>query len=382
MKNEPYHNLLKKITDYLWGLIILDSSFKTGSYLTIVSIILLLISKIIGYPSRFRTYGLATDSILFLSPSYYLLLAIPLIGLCCGVMLGLFRKPSLSETASVIDTKLGLNNYLPTTLECISKQPPNQIEQLLADNMKKDGVDYLARFSFGYNWRAPSLFMILAGIMLVIWFVPVAHSGVLDTSGVKTNTFSSSEIPNLITISQGLSEIKQDTRNNQEVQELIRQIETLLNDLQNTKQDYSVILERINRFIREIPNDEKIPAQQSAQLQSLLQKLESLVCGKISNVNMKEDENNGFSRYQPARLDNRSGGPESQPVTPTGREPLKGTSPDVKVPSGATSIQAKYNNKIETVQPNIQPESHIESINKPYWPEEYNEIIKKYFSKE
>ena len=344
MKNKQYHNLLRKITDYLWGLIILDSSFKTGSYLIIVSIILLLISK--------------TTGILFLSQSYYLLLISPLIGLCCGVMLGLFRKPSLSETASVIDAKLGLNNYLPTTLECIAKQSPNQIEQSLADNIEKDGVNYLSRFSFAYNWRAPSLFMILAGIMLVIWFTPVAHSGVLDTSGVKTNTFPSPEIPNLITISQGLSEIKQDTRNNQDVQELIRQIETLLNDLQNTQQNYSVILERINSFIREIPNHKKIPAQESTQLQSLLQKLESLVNGKIAersndyNANVKGGKNNSFSRYQP----------ESQQIS--------------------KATQAGYNNKIEEVRPDIQPEPQQEPINNPYWPEKYNEIIKKYFEQQ
>ncbi|MFH1229917.1 MAG: hypothetical protein V1709_00325 [Planctomycetota bacterium] len=341
MKNEPYNNLLKKISGYLWSLIILDSSFKTGSYLIIVSIILLLISKI--------------TNILFLSQSYYWLLISPLIGLSLGLVIGLFRKPSVSETASVIDTKLGLDNYLSTTLECIAKQSPNQIEQSLADNIKKDGINHLSRFSFVYNWRAPSVFMILAGITLIIWFTPVAHSGVLNKLGVTTNTFSSPEIPNLINISQGLSEIKQNTATNQDVQELIRQIETLLNDIQNTQQNYSILLEKINRFIQEIPKHQEIPHQESARLQSLLQRLESLVNVRISNaynVNTKGGESNGFSRYQP----------ESQQVT--------------------KSPQAEYNNKIEEVQPDIQSEPHQEPINNPYWPEEYNEIIKKYFSKE
>ncbi|MFH0888376.1 MAG: hypothetical protein V1871_04130 [Planctomycetota bacterium] len=339
MKNEQYNNLLKKTTKYLWSLIIIDSSFKTGSYFIGVYIILLLISKITG--------------ILFLSQSYYRLLITLLVGLCCGMVIGLFRKPSVSETALIIDTKLGLNNYLPTSLECIAKQSPNQIEQSLADNIKKDGVNHLSKFSFAYNWRAPSLFMILTGIMLIIWFTPITHPGVSNT--FKPNTLSSLETPNLINISQGLSEIKQNTENSQDVQQLIRQIETLLNDIRNTQQNYSVILEKINTFIQDIPNYKEMPPQESAHLQSLLQKLESLVNGKMArdyNANVKGDENNSFSRYQP----------ESRQVT--------------------KSAQAEYNNEIKKIQPTIQPESHQEAINTPYWPEEYNEIIQKYFSKE
>lgn len=349
MKNEQYNNLLKKTTRYLWSLIIIDSAFKAGSYFIIVYIILLLVSKITG--------------ILFLSQSCYRLLITPLVGLCCGVIIGLLHKPSVSETALIIDTKLGLNNYLPTSLECVAKQSPNRIEQSLADNIKKDGINYLSKFSFAYNWSAPSLFMILTGIMLIIWFTPtrltigqVGHPGVLNT--LKTNTLYSPEISNLINISQGLSEIKQNTGNNQAMQELIRQIEILLNDIQNNQQNYSVILEKINSFIQEITNYKEIPPQESAHLQSLLQKLESLVNGKISNdynANVKGGENSSFSRYQL----------ESRQVT--------------------KSAQAGYNNKIDKVQPDIQPELHQEPINPESirdWPEEYNEIIKKYFSKE
>ncbi|MEK7310167.1 MAG: hypothetical protein AAB038_05060, partial [Planctomycetota bacterium] len=150
--NSQEFNFLVRIRRYLWRLVIIDNSFKSGSYLLAVSVVLLLAARVFG--------------ISFLAESYLLFLS-PLIGLVIGLMAGLFNKPSMADVALVADNKLGLNNYLSTAYECSSRPSPNPVEDALVNDMARQGGRLTAGFVFRYNWRYFYLFLILSGVMLI-----------------------------------------------------------------------------------------------------------------------------------------------------------------------------------------------------------------------
>jgi len=334
-------DFLVKIGRYLWRLVIIDNSFKAGSYLLAISVVLLLAARVFG--------------ISFLASSYLLLIS-PLIGLLAGVLIGLFNKPSMADVALVVDSKSGSNNYLSTAYECLLKPSPNPVEDALVKDMAEQGSRLADGFVFRYNWRYFYLFMILSGVMLIIWFTPAVQRP--PAADMNQATASSVFDSDIITISQGLSEIKQNQTSPGEVNEISRQVESLINDIRENPQDKTLVMETIDRFIRQL-SDTTAPSAESAKLQSLLAQLKLLVSGSITgsldnNANgiSKED---GFSVHQP------------QPRSAT---PQTGPAPE------------KYLDKKVEISTGVVVKSKEEAINNPYLPGEYKEIVKKYFSEE
>src|SRR3989339_1349362 len=226
-------DFLKRIGRYLWRLVIIDNAFRVGSYLLGVSVMLLLVARVFN--------------ISFLTESYLLLLS-PLIGLLVGLVAGLFNKPSMADISLVADNKLGLNNYLATAYECSSRPVSNQVEGALVSDMARQGGRLTEGFFFKNNRRYLYLFMVLAGVFMVIWFMPVVSSMPAD----KTQSPGSLSVREnrLITISQGLSEVKGKIQEDYLVQEFIRDIEILLADMRKNPQDKTVLVERINKFLQ------------------------------------------------------------------------------------------------------------------------------------
>jgi len=330
---------LRRINKYLWGLTITDYFFKAGSYLLVVSIILIIIGRI--------------THISFLSLSPWLII-VPLAGLALGFIAGILYKPSLMQTAVVIDAKSGLDNYFSTVLECTAKESPNEMEQLLTDNAKRNGGDLLERFSFAYNWRYPLLFMILSGVMLVIWITPMAHSQSPDRAG-QNNAMISPQTPDILTITQNIAEIKNNQENTPEINEMIQQIESVINNIRNNSQSTVVILEKIDAFISELSGI-KIPLQESDKLRALLTQLKSLVADKVSSVSVSG-----------------AGPKETGTVSQTSQQ--QGSAP-------ANLSAEKYSNEKVDFNTEQVIKSREEAINNPYLPDKYKEIIKNYFSKE
>lgn len=329
-------DFLERIGRHLWRLVIIESSFKAGSYLLAVSVILLLAARVFG--------------ISFLAESYLLFLS-PVIGLLVGAAIGLFNKPSLADVALVVDSKFGSDNYFSTAYECSVKSSPNPVEDKLVKDMAGPGSKAARDFAFRYNRRYFYLFLILSGMMLIIWFTPVAQR--LPVADINQVTGSSVFDSDIITISQGLSGIKQNQANPQEINEIIRQVEALIQNIRDNRQDKTLVLETIDGFIRKL-SDAAAPPAESAKLQSLLSQLESLVGGSIAVApGVKQDgtgKDEGFSVYQPR-----------QGTTEPGR-PME-----------------KYDDKKVEINPGIVVKSREEAINNPYLPGEYKEIIKKYF---
>lgn len=330
-------DFLKRISRHLWRLVIIDNSFKAGFYLLVVSVILLLTARVFN--------------ISFLAESYLLFLS-PLIGLLVGLVAGLFNKPSMAQATLVADNKLGLDNYLSTAHECSSRSASNPVEEALVNDMAGQGGKLTEGFAFRYNRRYFYLFMVLAGVFMIIWFTPGVSSMPVDKTRSAGPLLSRED--RLITISQGLSEVKDKTQEDYLVQEFIRDIEILLADIRKNPQDKTVLLERVNKFLQYLPGLQ-IPARESAYLQSLLEKLgalgSELSAGYDSGKNTTFGDNT-FSRYQ--------SGQNTMPVS-------------------SLSTQDRPD-KSGQIQPGVVLKTKEEVINHPYLPGEYKEIIKKYFS--
>ena len=331
--NNHQLDFLARIGRHLWRLVIIDNSFKAGSYLLAVSVVLLLAARVFG--------------ISFLAESYLLFLS-PLIGLLAGAVVGLFNKPAMADVALVADSKLGLNNYLSTAYDCSSRPSPNPVEDALVSDMARQGGNLTAGFVFMYNWRYFYLFLILSGVMLIIWATPVP-------TGLPSVVAPIISADNIITISQGLSDMKDKTQENYLVQEFIQEIEALLANIKNNPQDKTVLMERVNKFLQDLPGLE-IPAQESAYLQTLLEKLASfgseLSAGYDSGKNTATADDT-FSRYQVGHN-----------VSNTGM------------------LNQGQTDKSGQIQPYVVSKTKEEAINNPYLPGEYKEIVKKYFSED
>ncbi|MEW6027479.1 MAG: hypothetical protein AB1599_09325 [Planctomycetota bacterium] len=334
---------LKRTGRHLWRLVVIDNSFKAGSYLLVVSVTLLLVARIFG--------------ISFLSESYLLLIS-PLVGLAGGAVIGIFNKPTMADMAQAIDARTGSNNYLVTAYECSLKPAYNQVEDALVKDISGQGSKALRGFSFRYNWRYFYLFVILSGVFMVVWFTPVApRQPVADTS--RSTVFDR----DIITISQGLSWIKQNPATTQEVKEIIRQIEVLIQNIKENRAGKTVVLETINGFMRQVSGT-VMPSEESAKLQALLAQLKSLAGDSetVSSGSEPTGAGNGdeFSVYRPSYVvpEPHSGG--GQP----------GLAPE------------KYSGKNLETSAGIVVKSMEEAINNPYFPQEYKEIVKKYFMEE
>ncbi|MBI5779256.1 MAG: hypothetical protein HZA49_07360 [Planctomycetes bacterium] len=334
--NSQSFNFLKRISRHLWRLVIIDNSFKAGSYLLVVSAVLLLAARVFG--------------ISFLSESYLLFLS-PVIGLLIGAAIGLFNKPSMADVALVVDRKSGSDNFFSTAYECSIKSSPNPVEDALAKDITGPAGKAARDFAFRYNRRYFYLFLILSGMMLIIWFTPVTQRNPDVHRGVAASVFES----DIITISQGLSGIKQNQANPQEITEIIRQVEALIQKIRDNRPDKTLVLETIDGFIRKLSDAPASPAE-SAKLQSLLSQLKSLVGGSVAvSPGAQQDgtgREDGFSVYQP------------QPRSAT---PQTGPAPE------------KYLDKKVEISVGIVVKSREEAINNPYLPGEYKEIVKKYF---
>ena len=234
--NNHQLDFLARIGRHLWRLVIIDNSFKAGSYLLAVSVVLLLAARVFG--------------ISFLAESYLLFLS-PLIGLLAGAVVGLFNKPAMADVALVADSKLGLNNYLSTAYDCSSRPSPNPVEDALVSDMARQGGNLTAGFVFMYNWRYFYLFLILSGVMLIIWATPVP-------TGLPSVVVPIISADNIITISQGLSDMKDKTQENYLVQEFIQEIEALLESIRNNPQDKTVLMERVNKFMQDLPGLDRV----------------------------------------------------------------------------------------------------------------------------
>jgi hypothetical protein len=231
----------------------------------------------------------------------------------------------------------------------VLKEIPNQIEMSLINDSKNNGVILLRRFSFGYNWRHPYLFIIVTGFLLIIYLTPLP-----STRNPTGETTISCERLDIITISQGLAGIKESHQTSDETLSLIQEIETLLQEIEDSPtKDYPVIVEKINRFIEESSNNKEIASEDYDKLQSLLTKLLSLVSNKITAdaKTIAQNKPNGFSTYQPQRAATL----ESRHIT------------------------EKYNDK--NIEINIG-KSKEQAISSPYLPDKYKKIIKRYFEQQ
>lgn len=340
LPNNDFVGLIRPIAGRLWQLVILDNTFRIGFYFTVISAFLILTAKIFDIPF----------------PSHpYRLMIIPLVGLLVGFLIGLFRKPAMSQIALIIDDKLQSQHYFSTALECSLLPSMNPIEQTLTDNIKNDSAHLLSQFSFVYNWRHPLLFVILAGVMLIIWFTPVANSSAANQP--NTRPLLPSDMANIITISQGLSELKNQPGNSSDTSELIRQFEELLRNIQTTPQNYALLKEKME-FIRTELSGSKLTLLESARLQLLMEQLRTLVDHLAAAGGINGNQNTGenvppqtFSRYQPEQ----------------------------NTSIGTQSVPASYTGQTENIQINTPLKTYESAINNPYLPPKYKEIIKKYF---
>ncbi|MDI6733761.1 MAG: hypothetical protein QME51_09180 [Planctomycetota bacterium] len=343
--------VLRGIRNQLWRLSIMEMAFRVGFFIVILSIVLILISKILG------------------GDDLGIYLTLPLAGLLFGALRGIFLKPALRTIAMVVDNSCNLNNYLTSAYECSHNQTPNQIERTLIDDAQRKSGNISSGFSFRYNWRYPSLFLILAGVMFIVYLTPTEiypqSPPLAETSYGKSNRSGKSD-PDFIgvTISQGLSQIKQNNINSPTVKEFIEEIEYLLANIDEPTIS-ALIIEKRNLFIQTVDTLSARPTgfggnispEESAELRMLLERIEILANkGIVSSV--PGGSRKGGTTIHPVQ---RGGETISPPTTPL-------------PPHGETA------DKIGQKIINMRLKTYEEASSNPHWPEEYNEIIKKYFS--
>jgi len=275
---------------------------------------------------------------------------VPLIGLTIGVIIGLLNKPSDTRIAAVIDTKINSGYYLPTIQGIVSKESINDIEKELLIQSNDNIAKITEKFPFEYNHKYLSLFVIIIGLAFVIIFIPFNRT----PSSPNANPVLSQT--DALIISGQLNSIKTDTNTPEGIRQTISQLEELLAKIQKNPQ-VTLLIESMD-FLRQklsLPDNQ---SPEYAKLQAIMGKLQEILGNYLTGQASAQNPDNAshkstFSLYQPD--DNRI------PVAPA--------------PITPTSVQA-----IEIGSISLQ-KTYEQAINNPYLPEDYKNIIKKYFSR-
>lgn len=319
---------IKSVSSQLTRRVVFAYAFRWGAYGAVLAVLFALASKLI-IPS----FHLSSPV------SYFCIIA----GLLIGLAIGIINRPTLIQTAIYLDQKLNTRDHLSTLMECLNKTLPNPVE---AQFINKSAISN-PQFAISYKYSYLILFLIAVIVLVIVQQTPLPTLGSRDISN-RTSHISNQQVQ----IANLKSQIQQaQAVSNESVKQLIKQIEQLVREIEQGSTAPSMILARLTEFSRTaqgLPQDDK----DTAKVQALLDKLQEYY--KISDKGQP-----GFTRATESAQKGTggTGGGETESLIPY---------PQPLTPVAITPVYLKKLGE--------------EAMSKPYWPSEYNEVIKKYFS--
>ena len=224
-----FEQLLNRVTWALWSRILVLEILRWSFYGCLMSIALILLS-------RFNV--ITAHQVLFYSIP-------PFGGVLGGVLLALFKKPSLQQSALFLDTILKLNNQLVTTLESLKAAGKSKFTELLINN----SVQRLERvqLSLAYKYFTLNYFLRLVITVLVVGIlllIPVAQSPELlaKTRIAELMKEEGHKLENTA------AHIKESSSLDSVAQSIVREMEQLAVMLKEKEADPIAIQERIDNL--------------------------------------------------------------------------------------------------------------------------------------
>ncbi|MFH1227202.1 MAG: hypothetical protein V1701_04775 [Planctomycetota bacterium] len=316
---------IKSVSGRLTRRVIFARAFQWGAYGAAAAIIISLALKLIPFDSF---------NPIFIS-------VLPAAGLLIGAVAGIVGRPSLMDTAIFLDEKLADRNYLSTFVECLNKPSLNPVESRLINSNEQRPTNPELRYKVSYL----IMFLIAMIVLVIIQQTPIpANSG--QTRNPKSEIQNNAQISDIKTQVKTLQATSGDTG-----KELLAKIEKLVREMEQGSAAPSMMLEKLNEFsqsVRELPRD----SPDAARIQALLDKLQEYY--KIT----AQKQDSGFSRANALAQSGPSGagGGVTEPII---------TYPQPLTPVSITPLYLK--------------KLYEEAVARPYWPAQYDEVIKKYF---
>ncbi|MBI4738686.1 hypothetical protein HY772_03860 [Candidatus Woesearchaeota archaeon] len=328
-------DIINRTQNRLWQRVIFATVFRWGFYATAAAALAVLAGKVMGN----------------IWTGWYTL---PAAGLVIGLITGLFKRPSPEHTAIYIDRVTDKENYFATLLYCLTKEQPNPVEKAFPDAPAGSGP--VMPLQIPYNLHYPLMFAVSLIIIFIITLAPVMSTATTD-SPVANN--SGLVVPAPGRAAAGTANLP-DLAVQAGMAKLRKEIAQLLKDIEQGKLNPAAILEKVNGFVTASGSVEEL-----AEIKALLEKLQpqipqiyepriTQIRGEVAQRLSRINSSGGFSL---------AGEPGDGIGGTTGQE----------TPSGNVA-------GINTEPGHIPTPKTIEEImRKPYWPAEYDEVVKKYF---
>lgn len=323
--------VIKLVSRQLTRRMIFAYAFRWGAYGAVLAVLFALASKLI-IPSFQLSFLISPLCIIA--------------GLLIGAIIGIINRPTLLQTAIFLDEKLADKNYLSTFVECVNKQSLNPVEAKLVTPQPEFHIPDL---TIAYKYSQLIIFLIAVIVLVIIQQTPVPTVNGGEIPNAKSQITNNVQISNIKTQVKTLQETVGDTN-----KQLLAKIERLAREIEEGTATPSLVLAKVNelsRAVQTLPPGDK----DTTKLQALLDKLQEYY--KIS----AKSRDTGFTRA----TESVQGGTSA---------------------SGSTGNQITDRNQLNLFNPltEVTPayleKLGEEALSKPYWPSEYNEVIKKYFT--
>lgn len=318
----------------LWQRVIFATAFRWGFYATAAAALAVLAGKIMGN----------------IWIGFYTL---PVAGLVIGLITGLFKRPSPEHTAIYIDRSIGKDNYFATLLYCLAKERPNPVEK--AFPAAPAGSGPVTPLQIPYNLHYPLMFAVSLIIIFIITLAPVMPTATTDSPMANNSGFV---VPAPGRAAAGTANMAK----------LRKEIAQLLKDIEQGKLNPAAILEKVNGFVTAAGSVEEL-----AEIKALLEKIKSSLQDK-QMLQVYEPRITQINEVVTQKMDRLHASVSGFSLAGESGEGASGTSATGPEPSPdnvtATSTEPGRIPAPKTIE---------EIMRKPYWPVEYDEVVKRYF---